>query len=1188
MALRAKLLNGPQLKASIDWAARIDTPEKNELALEKNEKNHGVKFLMIPDSPRAPIPASVDGNVRQQFPVWFGDGARMLGFSGKKIPEFTDKAGNACKAKKAVVRGIMTQGKFGDKKIPKVDAKQPSYGIRVWAPENSDQVLELIKKNSGTKREIQLESAMQRALKHSTKHYVQALQKELGLDLIAAAWIQNEIAPEYLFSDIYVLSVGDDKKGKLQTIDRDSFYRATDVAKSVARQAFYSSINKSLVRLGELPLMIEPERQGIEGLNATLGREGMPSWWSGKGAAALGLTGEATLKDINSAIVDGAWRGQKLRSDRVKKIGYSIIFAAPKSVSSLLASSDPALRAALEAAMAKSWDKYIETMESILTSRRDEDGVRSVGLEGLLGAHWLHRTSSTGDPHLHIHGVVASSALGRDDKWRTIDSEVFYAVKQIAEATAMQTLYQELSKVLDLPSDAWTWKQVGSVLVPEITALLPVVQEFSGASRHMSDVIKDAEKVGVIDGQTWRDHDRAWRDHRTDKESLAERLEHELDEAIIEGADRADKLRAYWRQRASQVTDPETGEITPVNIDAITIRTDDFIPAEQGLTEEDLLRLLTDMHSWKLTDVASLLITDLNGRERMEKAAEMITNLQNRALIRTPYHLLKDGTRAQISPPSPDQIRGLYSAIDDQECETKAFKSVISIKAPAMVTEEALRRERVIHEAAMELSKSQRQSLRFRKFETLDLDGQQKNALAAISNGNALTLITGVPGSGKTTLLKPVVRAAKSRGLETVVVSRNALRSQETFESIEADDWVTAARLYQIKTDRPTMVFVDEGALLDTKDWLNILELAKHPNIQVVSIGDRYQNQPIDRRAAWASVIAGIEAGGTKIVRLSKSYRCRAWEDEAELLRKADPKAIEKAKADQRVIPVDGGNAAREAAKVWQQRFDDFGERCIVVAATNAAAAEVAGEIQQLRKISANTPIARDSFCGVGDIVRTRLNITSEEGRKIYNGDTWVVDSINDNGTVSLRHPTKTSGGKLISDLEEKARNANRESNWAPLTVTVNENYYKKYLELAYVTTTDTSQGDEGVRSITIAEDAMARSRLNVATTRGKLAPIYVVTVDSALLPPQREDAAVEQLKQILSRDDIAKTSHETVDAPVDSPMPKVNQKIIRNKVASRKKTSNANIPLQPDPTLIIPPIDTTQFPTQDGIGGIK
>lgn len=1175
MALRAKLLNGPQLKAAVDWAARIDTAEKNELALEESL---GIKYLMVEDSPRSPIPASVDGNARHQFPVWFGEGSRLLGFSGKKVPNFGEKA------RKAVVRELMTKGLYGGEKIPKVNASQPSYGIRIWAPENSDQVLELINKNHGTRRAVQLESAMQRALKHSTKHYVLQLQKELGLDLIAAAWIQNEVAPEHLYSDIYVSSVGVDQKGKLQTIDREAFYRATDAARSVARQAFYNSLNASLLRLGELPLVIEPERQGIEGLNATLAREGMPSWWCGQGAAALGLTGEATLKDINVAIIDGSWQGRKLRSDRVQKIAYSIVLAAPKTISMQLASSDPAVRAALEAAMAKSWDKYIETMESIVTSRRGEDGVRSVGIEGLLGAHWLHRTSSTGDPHLHIHGVIASSALGSDGKWRTIDSEVFYATKQIAEATAMQTLYEELGKALDLSAEDWTWTQVGSVLVPEITALLPTVSEFSGASRHMADVMKDAEKVGVIDGQTWRDHDRAWRDHRTDKDSLAERLEHELDEAIIEGSDRADKLRAYWRQRASQVVDPETGEVTPVDIDGIKIRTDETQLTTPELTEEDLLRLLTDMHSWKLTDVASLLLNDLDGRERMEKAAEIFNNLHERGLVHTPLEILEDGTRDEIPPSTADEIRELYRAIDDQMSETKAFKSVISIKAPAMVTEEALRRERVIHEAAMELSQSQRKSLKIRKFETLTLDGQQRNALVAISDGNALTLITGVPGSGKTTLLKPVVRAAKAQGLRTVVVSRNALRSQETHDAIGAHYWVTAARLHQIETDRPTMVFVDEGALLDTTDWLNLLELAKHRNVQIVSIGDRYQNQPIDRRAAWASVIAGIEAGGTKVTRLEKSYRCRAWEDEATLLREAKDEAIEKAKADGRIVPVTV-NVAREAARIWQERYESFGENCIVVAATNAAAAEVSGEIQKLRKIKAETPIARDSFCGVGDIVRTRLNITSEGGRKIYNGETWVVDSI-DGGTISLRHPTKTSSGKLIADLEEKARKGNREIAWKPLTVTINEQYYKNHLELAYVTTTDTSQGDEGVRSITIAEDATARSRLNVAATRGKLAPIYVVPVDSALLPPQREDAAVEQLKQILSRDDIAKTAHETIDAPVGASGPKINYKI-SNKFASRKKTSNANIPLQPEPTLIIPPIDTTQFPNQDGIGGI-
>ena len=1115
MALRAQLLNGPQLQASIDWAARIDTPEKNELALE-----FGIKYLMVPDSPRSPVPASVDGNVRTQFPTWFGGGARLLGFAGKKIPDFKQKA------KKSVVKKLMTEGKYYGQKVPGIDPQQPSYGFRVWAPENADQVLDLINKSKGMKLQTQLESALQRALRHSTKHYVQALQKELGLEVIAAVWIQTDIAPEHLFADVYVSSVGVDKSSELHAINRDDFYRATDSAKTVARKAFYESINRSLLRLGKLPLHTEPERSGVEGLASTLARTGMPSLWCGKGAAEIGLVGEATLADIKSAIIDGAWKGEKLRSDLVKKVGYSVVLGAPKTISMQLASDDPAVRAATEAAMAKAWDTYIATMEQVLTSRRDKDGARSVGIEGLLGASWLHRTSSTGDPHLHIHGVIASSALGLDGKWRTIDSEIFYSVKQIAEAAAMQTLYEELSSALDIPLEAWTWKQIGSVLVPEITALLPAVSEFSGASRHMSDVIADASKVGVIDSQTWRDHDRAWRDHRVDKESLAEKLEHELDEALIEGADRANKLRAYWRDRAMRVVDPETGMSTPVDIDSIKVRTDNASTGTPELSEEELLRILTDMHSWKLTDVASLLITELDGRERLERAAEIVNDLDDRGLIHTPEQILPDGTRQEMPPPTPELIRELYGQVDEQTCETAGFKRVIGLKVPEFVTDLALQEEALIHAASLDLSKAQRKPIK--NINTARLDPDQRNAVAAIATGKALTLVTGVAGSGKTTIQKPIVRAAKAQGMRTVVVSRNALRAQETFDGIEADEWVTAARIWQIKTDKPTIVFVDEGALLDTRDWINVLDLARRRNVQIISIGDRYQNQPIDKRASWASVIAGIEAGGTHVSRLEKSYRCQKWEKEATMLRKADTKAIDEARKDRRIIPVTG-NAAKEAARTWQERLDAYGERCIVVTVTNAAAAEVSAEIQRLQHITAETPIARDSFCGIGDLVRTRHNVRTVDGRRIFNGDTWVVDSINSlDNKITLRHTEKaTSGRKLKVD---DTGNIVGE----PLTVTVDSEYYKEYLELAYCTTTDTSQGGEGDRAIDCVEsDSMARSRMYEGGTRGRLAPIWIVPVDPGLLPPQIEEVAVETLKLILQRDDVAKTAHETVKRQV-------------------------------------------------------
>ena len=131
-----------------------------------------------------------------------------------------------------------------------------------------------------------------------------------------------------------------------------------------------------------------------------------------------------------------------------------------------------------------------------------------------------------------------------------------------------------------------------------------------------------------------------------------------------------------------------------------------------------------------------------------------------------------------------------------------------------------------------------------------------------------------------------------------------------------------------------------------------------------------------------------------------------------------------------------------------------------------------------------------------------------------------------------------------------------------PLTVTVDETYYKSYLELAYCTTTDTSQGAEGDRSITVVEsDAMARSRINTAARSGKAAPIYIVPVDPGLLPPQIENAAVETLKLILQRDDVAKTAHETVDKRVTKQSIKEAFSKIDKAVNSSRKTPTFSRP---------------------------
>ena len=120
--------------------------------------------------------------------------------------------------------------------------------------------------------------------------------------------------------------------------------------------------------------------------------------------------------------------------------------------------------------------------------------------------------------------------------------------------------------------------------------------------------------------------------------------------------------------------------------------------------------------------------------------------------------------------------------------------------------------------------------------------------------------------------------------------------------------------------------------------------------------------------------------------------------------------------------------------------------------------------------------------------MRTRRNVTIENGRKIFNGDTWTVDSVTEDKKIVLRPAVKATSGRLLTVGDNGNIVGER------LCVAVDETFYKSYIELAYCTTTDTSQGAEGDRSILVTEtDAMALSRLNTAATRGKAAPIYMV-----------------------------------------------------------------------------------------------
>ncbi len=296
----------------------------------------------------------------------------------------------------------------------------------------------------------------------------------------------------------------------------------------------------------------------------SLARAGVPMQWTGTAAHTLGLQGEASPKAAARVLTHGLGpHGEKLRTaikamprkdprtgeaipqERRDTMGW--VLSAPKTISLLLASEHPAVRMAAREALDLASDVALHELEQQVTVRRGAQGVRSEGIQGLAGVKAMHFTSSAGDPHLHVHYILNTSAPAQSDgKWRALDGNVLFAAQRVAEAAFQATLKAELTRRLTVdPQTAWHKMAVGSVPTWELAALLPAVERFSHAMAHMQDI---AKKIATtLGGETRAQHDLIWALHRQDKHAIAEALEHAMDAAIAQGGQEATALRTEWR-----------------------------------------------------------------------------------------------------------------------------------------------------------------------------------------------------------------------------------------------------------------------------------------------------------------------------------------------------------------------------------------------------------------------------------------------------------------------------------------------------------------------------------------------------------------------------------------------------------------------------------------------------------------
>lgn len=165
--------------------------------------------------------------------------------------------------------------------------------------------------------------------------------------------------------------------------------------------------------------------------------------WFGKGAAALGLTGQVDKESFEALLRGELPDGSRVGTAGRHRVGIDLTFSLPKSWSLLaLVGGDrriiDAYRAAVKETLAWAEANAAET-------RIEVKGKEKIVATGNLAvALFEHDTSREQEPQAHLHAVVANVTQGPDGKWRALHNEKLWSLNALLNAIAMASFREKV------------------------------------------------------------------------------------------------------------------------------------------------------------------------------------------------------------------------------------------------------------------------------------------------------------------------------------------------------------------------------------------------------------------------------------------------------------------------------------------------------------------------------------------------------------------------------------------------------------------------------------------------------------------------------------------------------------------------------------------------------------------------
>jgi conjugative relaxase-like TrwC/TraI family protein len=671
-----------------------------------------------------------------------------------------------------------------------------------------------------------------------------------------------------------------------------------------------------------------------------------PGYWTGRGAGALGLSGEVRDVQIVRLLegrdpASGLLLRRPLASGAVA--GFDLTFRAPKSVSVLFGIAGGSIAGELRAAHAAAVEQALEYLErEACRVRRGAGGAVTLRGDGFVAARFEHRSSRAGDPLLHTHVVVANASRGPDGRWSALDGRLLYLHAKTAGYLYQAALRAEITERLGLE-----WELVERGVADLKAVPRGVIEHFS---QRRAEVL---EHMAARGERSARAAQIATLETRRAKRSVP-----------------LGRLREEWRARA----------------------------AEHGLTRHRV--------EWALRRARPRQPRRPN-YERLAAALEGRAGLTRDRSTFGRRDVLQAFAEAATDGATVANSEGLADAFLQRDSvvalapvageERFSTRELVAVERATLAS--AVRRVgagvAIADEAALDAAIKARPSLS---------DEQRELVVALSRSGRGVEVVRSPAGSGKTFALDAAREAWQASAVPVLGCALSARAACELRDQAVVEATTIARLTYALDLGivlaPGTVLLVDEAGVVGTRALARLADAVTAAEGKLVLVGDDRQLPEIEAGGLFAALADRLGALELREVRRQRE----PWDREAlAALRDGDVDLFAREYARHGRI-VTAGTAAALRDRLVDDWFGAFasGEHAVMIANRRRDVAELnrrAREcVQATGRLGPDELIAGARAFAVGDRVVARRNARS---LGVVNGDTGDVTAIDD-GRVAV------------------------------------------------------------------------------------------------------------------------------------------------------------------------------------------